>query len=193
MELEFKNLKLDELDKPAEFLASLILKEDLHPVFLFTGVMGAGKTTFASKLVKKILPNANVNSPTYTLINEYSISKKTDLSLNFQNQNISAKNFISKEKFDQEKIQIHHFDLHRLKSPDELEDLGFEETWGKAGVSIIEWWQVAKEDLDLLPLKIEVEFKIVSEYERTIIIKSTDIENFASLKKLWKKVKGNPI
>lgn len=53
MELEFKNLKLDELDKPAEFLASLILKEDLHPVFLFTGVMGAGKTTFASKLVKK--------------------------------------------------------------------------------------------------------------------------------------------
>ncbi|EMG08486.1 hypothetical protein LEP1GSC151_4320 [Leptospira interrogans serovar Grippotyphosa str. LT2186] len=36
MELEFKNLKLDELDKPAEFLALLILsflKEGLHPIF----------------------------------------------------------------------------------------------------------------------------------------------------------------
>ncbi len=190
LELEFKNLKLDELDKPAEFLASLILsslKEELHPVFLFTGIMGAGKTTFASKLVKKILPTANVNSPTYTLVNEYSIFKKTDLSLNFQNQNVSAKNFISKEKFDQEKIQIHHFDLHRLKYSTELEDLGFEEIWGKAGVSIIEWWQIAKEYLDFLPLKIELEFKIISEYERTIIIKSTDIENFVSLKNLWKR------
>ncbi|EMO24827.1 hypothetical protein LEP1GSC170_3052 [Leptospira interrogans serovar Bataviae str. HAI135] len=68
-----------------------------------------------------------------------------------------------------------------------MEDLGFEEIWGKAGVSIIEWWQVAKEDLDLLPLKIELEFKIISEYERTIIIKSTDIENFVSLKNLWKR------
>ncbi|WP_017854629.1 tRNA (adenosine(37)-N6)-threonylcarbamoyltransferase complex ATPase subunit type 1 TsaE [Leptospira interrogans] len=186
MELEFKNLKLDELDKPAEFLALLILsflKEGLHPIFLFTGVMGAGKTTFASKLVKKIFPNTNVNSPTYTLINEYSISKKTDLSLNFQN--ILAKNFIPKEKFGQEKFQIYHFDLHRLKSPDELEDLGFEEIWGKTGVSIIEWWQIAKEDLNLLPLKIEVEFKTISEYERTIIIKSTDTENFVSLKNLW--------
>ncbi|EMG24047.1 Hydrolase, P-loop-like family protein [Leptospira interrogans] len=103
--------------------------------------------------------------------------------MNFQN--ILAKNFIPKEKFGQEKFQIYHFDLHRLKSPDELEDLGFEEIWGKTGVSIIEWWQIAKEDLNLLPLKIEVEFKTISEYERTIIIKSTDIENFVSLKNLW--------
>ncbi|OCC28271.1 Hydrolase, P-loop-like family protein [Leptospira interrogans serovar Canicola] len=66
MELEFKNLKLDELDKPAEFLALLILsflKEGLHPIFLFTGVMGAGKTTFASKLVKKIFPNTKRQFP----------------------------------------------------------------------------------------------------------------------------------
>lgn len=136
--------------------------------------------------MKRISPGANVNSPTYTLVNEYPIP--FDL-----NQNSSAQNYFRDKKSDSEKRKIYHFDLHRLKSPIELEDLGFEEIWGKAGVSIIEWWQIAEEDLEILPLKIEVKFKIVSEYERNIIIKSTDVENFPELKNLWKKSEGNPV
>ncbi|XDD52093.1 tRNA (adenosine(37)-N6)-threonylcarbamoyltransferase complex ATPase subunit type 1 TsaE [Leptospira sp. WS92.C1] len=164
MELVFKNLKLEELDKPANVLASLIvsaLDDNQHPVFLFTGSMGAGKTTFTSKLVKKISPIANVNSPTYTLINEYSIPGRED--------------------------KFHHFDLHRLKSSQDLEDLGFEEIWGKSGVSIIEWWQIARENLEILSLKIEVELKMISEEERNITFKSSDIESFPKLKALWKQ------
>ncbi|EMY77520.1 hydrolase, P-loop-like family protein [Leptospira weilii serovar Ranarum str. ICFT] len=193
MELEFQNLKLEELDKPAEFLAPLIvsaLKWNLHPVFLFTGSMGAGKTTFTFRLVKRISPDANVNSPTYTLVNEYPIP--FDINQSSSTQKSSTINHFSDKKSDSELRKVYHFDLHRLKSPVELEDLGFEEIWGKVGVSVIEWWQIAEEDLEILPLKIEVKFKIVSEYERNIIIKSTDIENFPTLKNLWKKSEGNP-
>ncbi|TGK28223.1 tRNA (adenosine(37)-N6)-threonylcarbamoyltransferase complex ATPase subunit type 1 TsaE [Leptospira gomenensis] len=162
METVFRNLKLEALDKPAEFIASLIrasIDRNLHPVFLFTGSMGSGKTTFTSKLVKKISPNANVNSPTYTLYNEYPIPE-------------------SEEKF-------YHFDLYRLRSPLDLEDLGFDEIWGKTGISIIEWWQVACADIEILPLKIEAGFKFESEEERTITFKSYDILSFPDLNRLW--------
>ncbi|MBM9499624.1 tRNA (adenosine(37)-N6)-threonylcarbamoyltransferase complex ATPase subunit type 1 TsaE [Leptospira sp. 201903071] len=169
MELEFQNLKLEQLDKPAHFLATLIetsLEQSLFPVLLFTGTMGAGKTTFTSKLVKKISPSANVNSPTYTLINQYPISGREDF--------------------------FYHFDLHRLKSSQDLEDLGFEEIWGKTGVSIIEWWQIAKEDIRNLHLKIEVDFQIVSEDERKITFKSDDVDSYPILKDLWIKMEGHP-
>ncbi|MBW0433166.1 tRNA (adenosine(37)-N6)-threonylcarbamoyltransferase complex ATPase subunit type 1 TsaE [Leptospira yasudae] len=175
MELEFRNLKLEDLDKPANFLVPIILsalEQTLHPIFLFTGQMGAGKTTFTSKLVKKISPNANVNSPTYTLVNEYPISNGSK---------------------PEEESKFYHFDLHRLKSPAELEDLGFEEIWKRPGVSIVEWWQIANEDLESFPLKIEAEFKTVSEEERNITFKSSDIEKFPNLKNLWKESEGNPV
>ncbi|AVQ13698.1 Hydrolase, P-loop family [Leptospira santarosai] len=177
MELEFRNLKLEELDKPVEFLTSLILfslGQNFHPIILLTGSMGAGKTTFTSRLVKKISPNTNVNSPTYTLINKYSIDK---------GRGFSTRDFPIKS--DSEELNFYHFDLHRLKSPDELEDLGFEEIWGRTGVSIIEWWRIAKADLEPLPLKIEVQLKTVSENERNITFKSSDIETFPILEKLW--------
>lgn len=188
MELEFRNLKLEELDTPAEFLASLILSslgQNFHPIILLTGSMGVGKTTFVSRVVKKFSPNTNVNSPTYTLINKYSIS--SDKSRGFSPQNFSLDN-----KSSLEELNFYHFDLHRLKSPEELEDLGFEEIWGRVGISIIEWWQIAKEDLETLPLKIEVQFKTVSENERDIIFRSFDVETFPALEKLWKELKKKP-
>ncbi|WP_078129050.1 tRNA (adenosine(37)-N6)-threonylcarbamoyltransferase complex ATPase subunit type 1 TsaE [Leptospira alexanderi] len=188
MELEFRNLKLEELDKPAEFLASLILSslgQNFHPIVLLTGSMGVGKTTFASRVVKKISPKTNVNSPTYTLINKYSIPFG-------KNRGFSVQNFSLNNESNLEELNFYHFDLHRLKSPDELEDLGFEEIWGRAGISIIEWWQIAKGDLETLPLKIEVQFKTVSENERDIVFKSFDVETFPMLKKLWKELEKNP-
>ncbi|PJZ59949.1 tRNA (adenosine(37)-N6)-threonylcarbamoyltransferase complex ATPase subunit type 1 TsaE [Leptospira adleri] len=169
MELEFQNLRLEELDKPANFLATLIqtsLEQNLFPVLLFTGSMGAGKTTFTSRLVKKISPTANVNSPTYTLINQYPIPGRDDF--------------------------FYHFDLHRLKSSQDLEDLGFEDFWGKSGVSIIEWWQIAEDYIREIALKIEVELKTISENERRITFKSDDIPSYPILKNLWEKMEGLP-
>lgn len=202
LELEFRNLKLEDLDKPANFLVPIILsalEQTLHPILLFTGQMGAGKTTFTSKLVKKISPNANVNSPTYTLVNEYPIPIRLseEFSLLKSDRVVTEKSPSEESRRDgsatEEISKFYHFDLHRLKSPAELEDLGFEEIWKRPGVSIVEWWQIAKEELESFPLKFEAEFKTVSEEERNITFKSYDIEKFPSLKNLWKTSKGNPV
>jgi tRNA threonylcarbamoyladenosine biosynthesis protein TsaE len=40
-------------------------------VVLLNGEMGAGKTTFVSRVLKSVLPNVVVQSPTFTIINEY--------------------------------------------------------------------------------------------------------------------------
>lgn len=122
--------KLNEMEKPISFLRNILDERNIDsPVILLTGEMGAGKTTFTSHFVKSFAPNLNPNSPTFNLMNEY----KT------------------------EKGSIFHFDLYRLKSPQEIENLGFEEIWGKQGLSIVEWWQIAKDYFDQNAIEIKIE------------------------------------
>lgn len=132
---------LEELIYPIEYLIPLLDKFE-YPVILLTGEMGSGKTTFTSKLVSEFGGANLVQSPTYNLINEYKV-------------NVGS---------------IYHFDLYRIKNSIELEELGFEDIWGKTGISIIEWWKVASA---YIPEKsIEVKIGHVSEIKRELIIKS---------------------
>ena len=79
-------------------------------VFALHGNLGVGKSVFARAFIKKLTHAKEVPSPTFTLVQEY-----------------EASNF-----------SIFHFDLYRLKSPDEVFEIGFEEAvYG--GVSLIEW------------------------------------------------------
>ncbi|MEM7183437.1 MAG: tRNA (adenosine(37)-N6)-threonylcarbamoyltransferase complex ATPase subunit type 1 TsaE [Spirochaetota bacterium] len=106
---------------------------------LLTGEMGAGKTTFTSHLVTA-LGSKEVHSPTFTLINKYRISQGS----------------------------VFHFDLYRLKEEEELEELGFEDIWGVQGLSIIEWWQIARNYLP--PGCMEVSLEILDEERRKITV-----------------------
>lgn len=79
-------------------------------VFALYGTLGMGKSIFARSFIKELTDAAEVPSPTFTLVQSY-----------------DAKDFV-----------IHHFDLYRLKSPDEVFELGFEEAIYD-GVCLIEW------------------------------------------------------
>ena len=69
-----------------------------------------GKSVFARGFIQTLCQAEEVPSPTFTLFQEY----------------------------DAPEYSIYHFDLYRLKSPDEVFELGFEEAvYG--GVSLIEW------------------------------------------------------
>ena len=81
-------------------------------IILVSGEMGAGKTTFIRKFVNLFDPEQWVNSPTFNLIHTYHIPGGP---------------------------VFYHFDLYRLKHPDDLMELGFEDIWGQKGISIIEW------------------------------------------------------
>lgn len=119
MKASFLSLRESELNPLFVSLDQLVdqfLKKKQFPILLITGEMGAGKTTFVREWFSRMGTESSINSPTFSLYNIY----------------------------DSPKFRLYHFDLYRLKFPEELEELGFEEIWGKEGVSAIEWWQIAE-------------------------------------------------
>ena len=87
-----------QLTRIAELIA---LKVRVGDLITLTGDLGAGKTTFARALIRALLddPAAEVPSPTFTLVQSYATSR----------------------------IEVAHFDLYRLNSPDELDEVGFDD------------------------------------------------------------------
>lgn len=80
-------------------------------VIALTGDLGAGKTVLARGFVHGLgLTDEDVPSPTFTLVQPY----------------------------DTPEFTLYHFDLYRLKDPDEAFELGIEDAFSE-GVSLIEW------------------------------------------------------
>lgn len=107
-----------------------ILPKLQHNILLLKGNLGAGKTTFTQFLLKNLGSNDEVSSPTYAIVNEYHSPKGN----------------------------IFHFDLYRMKSIEEVYDIGIEEYLDNAFLCIIEWPEIYENELADLPhheMKIE--------------------------------------
>jgi tRNA threonylcarbamoyladenosine biosynthesis protein TsaE len=76
-----------------------------------SGELGAGKTTLTRQLLRQLGVTELIKSPTYTLVETYT----TTLAL------------------------IHHFDLYRLQTIRELEDLALEDYFTEKAIVIVEW------------------------------------------------------
>src|SRR5258706_11545438 len=121
-------------------------EDHLHSgsLVVLRGELGAGKTQFAKGIAKYFgLPEEEISSPTYTLVNEYDISSG------------------GIEKF-------FHLDCYRFEKPEELIELGVEEyLYPKHAVTIIEWPERIE---GYLPEnRIEVMIEILNPNERKII------------------------
>ena len=106
-------------EKKTEELANRILKKIQigHIIFLY-GEMGVGKTTFIKYLINGLqnenkLELSEVTSPTFNLLNEYQINE----------------------------VKINHYDLFRLKSLIELDNLDLFSDIQNA-ITVIEWPQI---------------------------------------------------
>lgn len=117
--------KLSELEKASNF----VLKNVNHDIILITGEVGTGKTTLIKEYCKLIGVEETVNSPTYTLINEY--------------QNKRGK--------------IVHMDLYRVKDINEINELGFFE-YLENNIVIIEWPEVILKMIDIKYSMINITF-----------------------------------
>ncbi len=112
-------------------------------VLLLHGDLGAGKTHFVKGLVKGFGSNATVTSPTFTLLNIYEDGK----------------------------FPIYHFDMYRLNSLEEAQEMGFAEYFDVTslnGVSIVEWPENVKGLINCPHINIEI--KKMGENERQILI-----------------------
>ena len=86
-------------------------------IVAFQGKMGAGKTTFIKALCEQLGVCDMVNSPTFSIVNEYTDADGQTLA--------------------------YHFDLYRLKSVAEALDMGAEDYFYSGHYCFIEWPDVA--------------------------------------------------
>ncbi|TGK07139.1 tRNA (adenosine(37)-N6)-threonylcarbamoyltransferase complex ATPase subunit type 1 TsaE [Leptospira semungkisensis] len=160
MRKQFQNLTLEKLEIPARSISRLagqLWNRGKFPILLLSGKMGSGKTTFSSRFVNSLLDflkdktdrsSLFVNSPTYTLMNEYPFPEIRNSSGEF--------------------LTVYHFDLYRLGSAEEISDLGFEEYWGRRGVCLIEWWEKAESELKNYKFLIRISLEEADEETRNM-------------------------
>lgn len=100
---------INDIEKTAEAFINQIGDKT---VFAFNGKMGAGKTTFIKAICEKMGVTQTVNSPTFSIVNEYE----------------AADGRI-----------IYHFDCYRINKIQEALDLGAEEYLYSGNLCFIEW------------------------------------------------------
>ncbi len=132
-------------EKQTEELAERIQEKlKLGDIVFLYGEIGVGKTTFVKYLInfyqmKNNVKLSEVTSPTYNLLNEYSINK----------------------------IQINHYDLFRVKHPSELNELNLFKDSSNI-ITLIEWPQiVSKKPPQLIELIFEYDDDYKKRYVQT--------------------------
>ena len=97
-------------------------------VIAYRGDLGAGKTAFTRGLARGLGYAEPVTSPTYTIVNEYLGGR----------------------------LPLFHFDMYRLRSSDDLWDIGWEDYLDRGGVCAVEWSENVEDALeDALTVTIE--------------------------------------
>ena len=88
------------------------LGETLDPgaIVALYGELGAGKTTFTRGIAEGLGIKMCVQSPTFTIVNEYP-----------------------------GEVPLFHFDMYRLETESELFDIGWDDYLERGGVCVVEW------------------------------------------------------
>ena len=122
------SIKIKDIDHIREAAREFIEHIGDRRVFAFYGKMGAGKTTFVKAICEELGVDDVITSPTFAIINEYSIDK------------------VQSSKF---KVQsIYHFDFYRIKKLEEVYDMGYEDYFYSGALCFIEWPELIE---DILP------------------------------------------
>ena len=118
-------------------------------VFTLVGDLGAGKTHFVKGFVKGLGCDELVTSPTFTLLNVYEGGK----------------------------VPVYHFDMYRLSSLEEAQEMGFEEYFDLSslnGIVMVEWPSQVEGLIKCSHIEIKIEK--IDEEKRKITLSSVVME-----------------
>ena len=125
----------------------------IRDVFALYGTLGMGKSVFSRAFIQHLTAADDVPSPTFTLLQIY-----------------EAKDF-----------DIYHYDMYRIKSPEEVFELGIEDAFYQ-GVSLIEWPEKMERYLPSHAIKIEI--LPLGENSRRILISCENSDQLRRLKSI---------
>ena len=112
-------------------------------ILAYRGDLGAGKTAFTRGLARGLDFREQVTSPTYTIVNEYLGGR----------------------------LPLFHFDMYRLRSSDDLFDIGWDDYLDRGGICAVEW---SENVADAMEDPITVTIEKISENSRRITIERSE-------------------
>ena len=112
-------------------------------IVAYRGDLGAGKTAFTRGLARGLGCTQQVTSPTYTIVNEYLGGR----------------------------LPLFHFDMYRLRSSDDLFDIGWDDYLDRCGVCAVEW---SENVVDAMEDPVTVTIEKIGENARRITIERSE-------------------
>lgn len=88
-------------------------------VYTLAGDLGVGKTVFTQGFAKGLGVEEHVNSPTFTIVQEYEDGR----------------------------MPFYHFDVYRIGDIEEMDEIGYEDYFYGEGLTMIEWANLIEEIL----------------------------------------------
>jgi tRNA threonylcarbamoyladenosine biosynthesis protein TsaE len=98
-------------------------------VYCLDGDLGVGKTVFTQGFAKGLGIQSDVNSPTFTIIQQY----------------------------EEGHLPLYHFDVYRIGDISEMDEIGYEDCFYGEGVCLIEWASLVEEIIPETAIEIRIE------------------------------------
>ena len=127
-----KKIRIEKREQLGKIVQIILEEYKESRIFAFFGELGSGKTTIIQEICKALNMQDAVNSPTFSIVNEYWSNDK--------------------------KRVIYHFDFYRIKKLEEVFDFGYEEYFYSGNYCFIEWPELVEEIIppDTIPIYIDV-------------------------------------
>lgn len=106
-------------------------------IYTLTGDLGVGKTVFTQGVAAGLGITEPVNSPTFTIIQEYEYGR----------------------------LPFYHFDVYRIGDLEEMEEIGYDDYFFGQGICLIEWAELIEEILPEKRIEVTIEKDLEKGFE----------------------------
>jgi tRNA threonylcarbamoyladenosine biosynthesis protein TsaE len=131
-------------------------------IVLLTGTLGAGKTTFVQGVAKGLGVSERVTSPTFTMVRQHACANNLGIET------------------------LHHCDVYRVTSLDEVVDLALGELVEESAVALVEWGELAASVFGRDVMTID--FAVIDDEVRTLTVDGALADDRAAQLEVWARL-----